>query len=163
MLNLQITKLLLNKQKINLLNKEPNIIKEYNLKIYKPKIGFLFISSTKNNTFVSINTQNKNTMFTYSLGQANKINKNGNITLHTFFNEYFSLFLLKNNIRKIKILFKGGSNTLRRQLIKNLTTYSIQILSLKDYSKTPHNGCKLKTQKRGKYFSSSYKSLKKFF
>jgi small subunit ribosomal protein S11 len=124
--------------------------------------GLLYFKATKNNTFVSIATEKYTTVFNYSLGQAAKKNTDTKVVINNYFSEYLAMFLHKHYIRNILISFTGGNNIFRNNIIQNLLKYNLKILEIRDCTKLPHNGCKLKSQQRGKYFYKALKSAKRF-
>jgi small subunit ribosomal protein S11 len=129
----------------------------------KPHIfnGIIYFKATKNNTFVSIATKKYATIFNYSLGQAAKSHTDTKIVINNYFSEYLALFLHKHYIN-VQLSFTGGNNRFRNFIIQNLLKYNIKILKIKDYTKLPHNGCKLKARQRGKYYYNTFNNVRRF-
>lgn len=148
--------------KLLLKKKQDLIFLEPTIKSSSKIDGIIYFKTTKNNTFVSIATEKYSTIFNYSLGQASKTNIDTKVVINNYFSEYLAMFLHKHYIRNTQIHFTGGNNTFRNNIIQNLLKYKIKILEIQDSTKLPHNGCKLKSQQRQKYFYKALKSTKRF-
>ena len=108
-------------------------------------IAKLFIKGSLNNTIINIFIKKK-MVFCKSCG-------NSHIKGAQRHSLYATQLLLENiktkldtyNIKKLQIFFKG-INFKNYYILKNLNTY--KIIKISNITSLPHNGCKLKKQKR---------------
>nr|QEM01915.1 30S ribosomal protein S11 [Nephromyces sp. ex Molgula occidentalis] len=123
-------------------------------KIKKIKELNFFIISSQKNIFISlIDSKTKFLIKTYSFGNFNFKNnqrKNTQIALQTIFSTAI-LNIINKSYTNINIILKG-TIYLKRKLILNILLLNLykykdlKILTIKDKTSFPFNGCKLKNK-----------------
>jgi len=110
--------------------------------------GIVFISSSYNNTIISLADENGNILCWKSAGSIGfKGTKKGTPFAASKVAEAVSEVIKKLAIEKIQIIVKGiGSG--RDSAIRSLAARGIDIASIKDMTPIPHNGCRPRKTRR---------------
>lgn len=106
------------------------------------KEGKVYISSSYNNTIISLADSNGNILYWTSAGRIGfRGTKKGTPFAASKVAEAMAQTAKKLGIRKIQVLVKGvGSG--RDSAIRSLGTRDLDIISIKDITPIPHNGCR---------------------
>nr|QEM01796.1 30S ribosomal protein S11 [Nephromyces sp. ex Molgula occidentalis] len=124
------------------------------IKKYK-ELNFFIISSQKNIFISLIDTKNNFLLKTYSFGNFNFKNnqrKNTQIAIQTILSKAI-LYIISKNYTFINIILKGTFYLKRKLILNILILYLykykyLKILSIKDKTSFPFNGCKLKNKSK---------------
>ena len=112
------------------------------------KEGRIYIFSSYNNTVLTLTDVNGNALFWTSAGRIGfKGTKKGTPFAASKVAEAMAHAVNKLKIKKVKIFVKGiGSG--RDSAIRSLAARAIDIISIKDVTPVPHNGCRRKKPRR---------------
>ncbi len=110
--------------------------------------GRIYISSSYNNTLITLTDQQGNTLAQSSAGSIGfKGTKKATPFAASKVAEAISQKAKKLNIEKIEVFMKGiGSG--RESAIRSLATHGLEIEAIKDITPIPHNGCRLPKVRR---------------
>lgn len=115
-----------------------------------PKILYLIINLKKNNTFITFCTSEQKKIITYSTG-LEKIKtqkkKQSYYTIKLFLNK-IKKYILKYQVKKIYILFKGYFKQAKLYYYLLLNLPLISFFNIKFELKKLHGGCTLRKKKR---------------
>ncbi len=129
---------------------EKKVSKSENVKKSKKGIdeANIYIFSSYNNTIITVADINGNVLSWKSAGSIGfKGTKKGTSFAASRVGETVSSILKKMGIEKVHIFVKGiGSG--RDSSIRSLAAHDLQILSIKDATPIPHNGCRPKKPRR---------------
>ncbi|UZE93168.1 MAG: 30S ribosomal protein S11 [Candidatus Nealsonbacteria bacterium] len=128
---------------------EAAVRKEVKIKApQKVKEGRIYIYSSYNNTLLSLTDLEGNVLYWTSAGRIGfKGTKKGTPFAASKVAEAMSQVVDKLKIKKIKVLVKGiGSG--RDSAIRSLAARRLDIISIKDVTPVPHNGCRPKKPRR---------------
>jgi len=119
--------------------KAPKETKERPIKIREGKI---FISSSYNNTIITLADPQGNVLGWTSAGTAGfKGTKKSTPYAASKVAEFITDMAKKFGIEKVEVLVKGiGSG--RESAIRSLVARGLEIISIKDVTPIPHNGCR---------------------
>ncbi len=108
----------------------------------KIREGKIFISSSYNNTIITLTDNQGNTLSWASAGSIGfKGTKKATPFAASKVAEVLAQVIKKLGIEKVQILVKGvGSG--RDSAIRSLAARGIDIISIKDMTPVPHNGCR---------------------
>ena len=108
----------------------------------KIKEGKLYISSSYNNTFMTLTDSQGNTLTWTSAGKIGfKGTKKGTPFAASKVAEVIAQHARKLGIERIEVLIKGvGSG--RESAIRSLANRGLDFLSIEDITPIPHNGCR---------------------
>lgn len=102
----------------------------------------IYISSTYNNTILTLTNLQGNVLGWRSAGSVGfKGTKKGTPFAASKVGEAIANFAKKLGIEKINVLVKG-IGTGRESALRSLSTHGLDILSVKDITPIPHNGCR---------------------
>lgn len=112
------------------------------------KEGRIYIYSSYNNTILSLADNEGNVLYWTSAGRIGfKGTKKGTPFAASRVADAMSQVVDKLKIKEIKIFVKGiGSG--RDSAIRSLAARGLNIVSIKDVTPVPHNGCRLKKPRR---------------
>jgi small subunit ribosomal protein S11 len=112
------------------------------------KEGRIYIFSSYNNTILTLTDENGNALFWTSAGRIGfKGTKKGTPFAASKVAEAMAYTAQKLKIKKIKVFVKGiGSG--RDSAIRSLASRDLDIISIKDVTPIPHNGCRPKKPRR---------------
>jgi len=122
---------------------DAKVQKEVKLKIPQEiKEGNIYISSSYNNTIMTLTNLQGNVLFWTSAGSIGfKGTKKGTSFAASKTAETMAQAVKKIGIERIQILVKGiGSG--RESAIRSLAARGLDITSIKDITPIPHNGCR---------------------
>lgn len=128
---------------------ESKVQKEIKTEIsQKIKEGKIYISSSYNNTILSLTDLEGNILYWVSSGSIGfKGTKKGTPFAASKVAETMASAAAKLGIRKVQILIKGiGSG--RESAIRSLAARDLDIVSIKDVTPIPHNGCRPRKVRR---------------
>ncbi len=127
---------------------EAKVRKEAKDSLKKVKEGIVYISSSYNNTIISLTDPNGNVLGWVSAGSIGfKGTKKATPFAASKVAEAINQVIEKSGIQRIKIMVKGiGSG--RESAIRSLAARGIEIISIKDTTPVPHNGCRPKKARR---------------
>lgn len=123
--------------------------KEFTVKMPgRTKQGMVYISSSYNNTIVSFADESGNILCWKSSGSIGfKGTKKGTPFAASKVAEAVAEIIKKMAVEKVQVLVKGiGSG--RDSAIRSLAARGIDIVSIKDITPIPHNGCKPRKTRR---------------
>jgi len=114
----------------------------------KVKEGKIYIFSSYNNTILTLTDSQGGVLYWTSAGRIGfKGTKKGTPFAASKVAETMAQAVKKLDIEKIQILVKGiGSG--RESAIRSLAARDLNIISIKDITPTPHNGCRPKKVRR---------------
>ena len=114
----------------------------------KVKEGKIYISSSYNNTILTLADPQGNVLYWTSAGRIGfKGTKKGTPFAASKVAETMALAAKKMGIEKVHVLVKGiGSG--RESAIRSLAARDLDMISLKDITPVPHNGCQPKKPRR---------------
>ena len=114
----------------------------------KIKEGKIYIFSSYNNTILTLTDNQGGVLYWTSAGRIGfKGTKKGTPFAASKVAETMAQAVKKLDIEKIQILVKGiGSG--RESAIRSLAARDLNIISIKDITPTPHNGCRPKKARR---------------
>jgi small subunit ribosomal protein S11 len=106
------------------------------------KEGKIYISSTYNNTILTLTDTNGNLIFWTSAGRVGfKNTKKGTPYAASKAAEVMAEVVKKLKIDKIQVLIKGvGAG--RESALRSLAAKDLNIISIKDVTPIPHDGCR---------------------
>jgi small subunit ribosomal protein S11 len=106
------------------------------------KEGKIYISSTYNNTILTLTDTNGNVIFWTSAGRVGfKNTKKGTPYAASKAAEVMAEVVKKLKIDKIQVLIKGvGAG--RESALRSLAAKDLNIISIKDVTPIPHDGCR---------------------
>lgn len=111
-------------------------------------IGILNVSTTFNNTIITLSDIKGNTLFWSSCGKMNfKGSKKNTYFATKIVAEEIIKKCIHFDIKKIKIIIKGYGNG-RDSAIKVASDLGIKIISIEDKTPTAHNGCRPPKKRR---------------
>ena len=122
---------------------ETAIKKEVKIKsLHKNKEGRIYISSSYNNTIITLTDSQGNVLGGSSSGRMGfKGRKKATPFAASKVAESLGQFIHQLGITKVKVLVKGiGSG--RESALRSLSNQRIDIISVKDITSVPHNGCR---------------------
>ena len=127
---------------------EKGISKELKLKIARNKRGNIYIYTSHNNIIATLTDVDGNTLYWISAGKLGFKGK----TKATPFASSKVITLLCQVAKKIGInqvdTFVNGVGSGRKSALKTLGAQELDLLSLKDVTPIPHNGCMPRKPKR---------------
>ena len=128
---------------------EAAIKKEVKLKTpQKIKEGRIYVYSSYNNTILSLTDVEGNVLYWTSAGRIGfKGAKKGTPFAASKVAEAMSQATEKLKVRRVKIFIKGTGSG-RDSAIRSLAARGLDIISIKDVSPVPHNGCRPKKPRR---------------
>lgn len=104
--------------------------------------GKVFIQSTYNNTMITVSDDEGNVIFWTSAGRVGfKGTKKGTPFAATKTAEFAASMIDKIGLKEIGVLIKGIGQG-REAALRTLTNKGINIVSIKDLTPVPHNGCR---------------------
>ncbi|MCZ2845883.1 MAG: 30S ribosomal protein S11 [Candidatus Bathyarchaeota archaeon] len=104
--------------------------------------GKVFIQSTYNNTMITVSDDEGNVIFWTSAGRVGfKGTKKGTPFAATKTAEFAASMIDKIGLKEIGVLIKGIGQG-RESALRTLTNKGINIVSIKDLTPVPHNGCR---------------------
>ncbi|HHE76656.1 MAG TPA: 30S ribosomal protein S11 [Candidatus Parcubacteria bacterium] len=108
----------------------------------KIKEGNVYISSTYNNTVISLADPNGNVLTWVSAGSIGfKGTKKGTAFAASKVAEALAAAAKKLKIENVNVFVKGiGSG--RDSAVRSLASHGLEIISIKDVTPIPHNGCR---------------------
>ncbi len=121
---------------------EAKVKKEVTVTLKKFKEGNIYISSTYNNTIISLTDLQGNVLGWVSAGSIGfKGTKKATPFAASKVAEAISQVAKKFGIEKVAVSVKGiGSG--RESAIRSLATRGLEIISIEDATPIPHNGCR---------------------
>jgi len=121
---------------------DAKVAKEMETSVKKISEGRVYISSTYNNTMITLTDTKGNSLGWTSAGKIGfKGAKKSTPFAASKVAEAVSLIASKFGIEKISIFVKGvGSG--RDSAIRSLMARGLEVVSLKDVTPIPHNGCR---------------------
>ena len=128
---------------------ESKVQKEVKIKsAYKIKDGLIYISSSYNNTILTLTDREGNTLHWASAGQIGfRGTKKATPFAASKVAEAMAQAAKKLGIDRIKVFIKGvGSG--RESALRSLANRGPEIISIKDITPIPHNGCRPKKARR---------------
>jgi small subunit ribosomal protein S11 len=110
--------------------------------------GIVHIQSTFNNTIVSVTDLNGNTIAWASSGSAGfKGTRKGTSFAAQMAAEKATLKAVEFGLKKVEVLVKGQGSG-RETAIRALQTTGVKIISIKDITPVPYNGCRPPKRRR---------------
>ena len=110
--------------------------------------GVVHIQSTFNNTIVTITTTSGNTISWASAGSTGfKGARKGTPFAAQTASEAASLTALNLGLKKVDVLVKGQGSG-RETAIRAIQSIGLEIISIKDITPVPHNGCRPPKKRR---------------
>jgi small subunit ribosomal protein S11 len=128
---------------------DAGVKKEINQKkTFAVREGNLYVSSTYNNTIITLTDPRGNVLAQRSAGAIGfKGTKKATPFAASKVAEALCLIADKMGISEINVFVKGiGSG--RESAIRSLASHGLQILSISDITPIPHNGCRAKKARR---------------
>ncbi len=121
---------------------EAKVTKEVQVAAQKIKEGKIYISSTYNNTIITLTDPQGNVLGWVSSGSIGfKGTKKSTPFAASKIAEAISQVAKKFGVEKVAVLIKGiGSG--RESAIRSLATRGLEIVSIADVTPVPHNGCR---------------------
>jgi small subunit ribosomal protein S11 len=111
-------------------------------------IGVVHIQSTFNNTIVTISELNGNTVSWASAGSSGfKGARKGTPFAAQTASEKAASIAIEQGMKKVEVLVKGQGSG-RETAIRALQATGFEILSIKDITPVPHNGCRPPKRRR---------------
>ena len=128
---------------------EAAVKKEVKLKTpQKVKEGRIYIYSSYNNTILTLADVDGNVLYWTSAGRIGfKGTKKGTPFAASKVADAMSQVADKLKIKKVRILIKGTGSG-RDSAIRSLSARGLDIVSIKDITPIPHNGCRPKKPRR---------------
>ncbi len=122
--------------------------KKKNKEIRKVSIGRAYIKASYNNTMITLTDNNGNVLITGSAGQLGFKGPKKSTP-------YASSIIVRDIINKVKSyglqtvsVFVNGVGAGRESAVRALNANGLNILSIKDITPVPHNGCRAKKPRR---------------
>lgn len=110
--------------------------------------GVVHIHSTFNNTIITVTDLNGNSFAWASSGSCGfKGTRKGTSFAAQLASEKAALKAIESGLKKVDVLVKG-QGTGRETAIRALQTTGVQILSIKDITPLPYNGCRPPKRRR---------------
>jgi small subunit ribosomal protein S11 len=110
--------------------------------------GVVHIQSTFNNTIVTVTDLNGNSISWASSGSAGfKGTRKGSPFAAQMAAEKATLKAIESGLKKVEILVKGQGSG-RETAIRALQTTGVEILSIKDITSIPYDGCRPPKRRR---------------
>lgn len=110
--------------------------------------GIVHIQSTFNNTIVSVTDLSGNTIAWASSGSAGfKGTRKGTSFAAQMAAEKATLKAIEFGLKKVEVLVKGQGSG-RETAIRALQTTGVKIISIKDITPVPYNGCRPPKRRR---------------
>jgi small subunit ribosomal protein S11 len=110
--------------------------------------GIVHIQSTFNNTIVTVTDLNGNSLAWASAGSAGfKGTRKGTSFAAQMAAEKATLKALEFGLKKVEVLVKGQGSG-RETAIRALQTTGVKIISIKDITPVPYNGCRPPKRRR---------------
>jgi len=121
---------------------ESAVKKEIKNSVYKKEFGKIYISSSYNNTIITLTDERGNVLSWVSAGSIGfKGTKKATPFAASKVAEAIALAVKKIGIDKISVFVKGiGSG--RDSALRSLVNQGLNIISIKDITPIPHNGCR---------------------
>ncbi|HOK00461.1 MAG TPA: 30S ribosomal protein S11 [Candidatus Pacearchaeota archaeon] len=121
---------------------ESAVKKEIKKPVYKKEFGKIYISSSYNNTIITLTDERGNVLSWVSAGSIGfKGTKKATPFAASKVAEAIALAVKKIGIDKISVFVKGiGSG--RDSALRSLVNQGLNIISIKDITPIPHNGCR---------------------
>jgi len=121
---------------------ESAVKKEIKNSVYKKEFGKIYISSSYNNTIITLTDERGNVLSWVSAGSIGfKGTKKATPFAASKVAEAVALAVKKIGIDKISVFVKGiGSG--RDSALRSLVNQGLNIISIKDITPIPHNGCR---------------------
>jgi len=111
-------------------------------------LGVVHIQSTFNNTIITISDINGDTLSWASAGSTGfKGARKGTPFAAQTAAEKAATDALTSGLKKVKILVKGQGSG-RETAIRSIQAVGLEILSIKDITPVPHNGCRPPKRRR---------------
>jgi len=112
------------------------------------KSGVVHINSTFNNTIINITDNQGNTLFWSSAGESGfKGAKKSTPFAAQLTAEKVAIKAYEQGVRTVKVLLNGPGRG-RETAIRTLQGCGLKILTLKDITPLPHNGCRPPKRRR---------------
>ena len=112
------------------------------------KNGFVYISSSYNNTILTLTDEQGNVLFWVSAGKIGfKGTKKGTPYAANRVAELMAQTIQKLKLDEINIKVKGIGGG-RESAVRALVAHGVNIVSLEDVTSIPHNGCRAKKPRR---------------
>jgi small subunit ribosomal protein S11 len=112
------------------------------------KNGFVYISSSYNNTILTLTDEQGNVLFWASAGKIGfKGTKKGTPYAANRVAELMAQTIQKLKLDEINIKVKGIGGG-RESAVRALVAHGVNIVSLEDVTSIPHNGCRLPKKRR---------------
>nr|YP_009478266.1 ribosomal protein s11 [Prototheca stagnorum]BBD20173.1 ribosomal protein s11 [Prototheca stagnorum] len=110
--------------------------------------AFIYIKTNESNSFFSVCDFKGNILTISTCGrlQDQSVKKKNNMALYNA-SEKIIYFIKENKIKYLFIAF-DGFGLARKAFLNNLQKINTNIIEIRDYASVPHNGCRLKKQKR---------------
>jgi len=106
------------------------------------RIGYVYISSTYNNTIITLTDENGKTLSWSSAGRIGfKGTKKGTPYAANKVAEVIAQTIQNLKINEVKIKVKGIGGG-RESAARTLAAHGIDIISMEDITSVPHNGCR---------------------
>lgn len=110
--------------------------------------GMIHIQSTFNNTIVTVTDLNGNTLAWASSGTAGfKGSRKNSPFAAQMAAEKATLKALESGLKKVEVLVKGQGSA-REAALRALQTTGVKIVSIKDITPVPYNGCRPPKRRR---------------
>jgi len=114
----------------------------------KTKKGRLYISSSYNNTKINLTDEKGNTLYWTSTGKIGfKGTKKGTPFAASKVAEAMSQAVDKLKIKEVKVFVKGVGPG-RDSALRSLAARGVNMVSIKDVTPIPHNGCRPRKPRR---------------
>ncbi|MDD5433734.1 MAG: 30S ribosomal protein S11 [Candidatus Pacebacteria bacterium] len=128
---------------------EQKLKKELNVQTAKPfRKGRIYVSSTYNNTIVSLADERGNVLFWRSAGNIGfKGTKKGTSFAASKVAQAVALACDQFKIKEVSIFVKGVGGG-RDSALKTISAAGVEIEEIKDVTPVPHNGCRPKKPRR---------------
>mgnify|MGYP001038926795 CR=1 FL=1 len=116
--------------------------------LIKEKFAILKINNNTNNVLLTVLKLNKKVLFSFGAGVLGlKKSKRGTSFASQNLAFFLALKMYKIGIRFLQIFFKGFGKH-RESLLKGIILSNIKVILIKDFTRTPFNGCKSKKKRR---------------
>ncbi len=110
--------------------------------------GFAYVQSTFNNTLVTLTDPNGNVLASTSSGSVGfKGSRKGTPFAAGLAAETAARRSMEHGLRQIDVLVRGPGSG-REAAIRSLQAAGLSVLSIKDVTPTPHNGCRPPKRRR---------------
>jgi len=113
-----------------------------------PASGKVYITATMNNTIITVTDSDGNTLFAGSSGNAGfKGSRKSTPYAATKATESVAQKAAESGLRDVSVVVKGPGLG-RISSIKALKTAGLNVVSISDMTRIPHNGCRPKKKRR---------------